>query len=61
MSKISVKFNPEKETKNTYKFAEVVAGPLDTPKVGTLYVPKTTLKEIGYEPGKSLSVDLYTE
>lgn len=59
MAKVTVKFEMEKDTKNTIRFKEVVPGPLDTPKVGTIYVPKATLKEIGYEVGKQLSMDLY--
>lgn len=59
MSKVTVKFEMEKDTKNTIRFKEVVPGPLDTPKVGTVYVPKSTLKEIGYEVGKELIMDLH--
>ena len=55
---MKVNFEMEKDTKNTIRFREVVGGPLDTPKVGTIYVPKATLKEIGYEVGKQLAIDL---
>lgn len=55
---MKVSFEMEKDTKNTIRFREVVGGPLDTPKVGTIYVPKATLKEIGYEVGKQLTIDL---
>lgn len=58
MSKLTVAFEMEKDTKNTIRFKEVVGGPLDTPKVGIIYVPKSTLKEIGYEVGKKLIIDL---
>lgn len=58
MSKITVAFEMEKDTKNTIRFKEVVGGPLDVPKVGTIYIPKITLKEIGYEVGKQLTIDL---
>lgn len=61
MSKATVKFELEKETKNTIRFKEIVPSMLDTPKVGTIYVPKTTLKEISYEVGKKLCLDIYTE
>ena len=44
MNKLKVMFEMEKDTKNTIRFKEVVAGPLDTPKVGTIYVPKASLK-----------------
>lgn len=59
MNKVTVLFEMEKETKNTIRFKEVVADLLDTPKVGTIYVPKATLKEIGYTQGSKLSMDLY--
>lgn len=58
MSKITVAFEMEKDTKNTIRFKEVVGGPIDVPKVGTIYIPKITLKEIGYEVGKQLTIDL---
>lgn len=58
MAKTTVNFEMEKDTKNTIRFKEVVGGPLDTPKVGTIYVPKLTLKEIGYEVGKQLTMEL---
>ena len=61
MAKKTVSFEMEKDTKNTIRFKEVVNGPLDVPQLGTIYVPKTTLKEIGYEPGKQLTVDLYVK
>lgn len=59
MNKVTVSFEMEKETKNTIRFKEVVADMLDTPKVGTIYVPKQTLKSIGYSQGKELKMDLY--
>lgn len=58
-NKLTVAFEMEKDTKNTIRFKEIVGGPLDTPKVGTVYVPKASLKEIGYEVGKQLTMDLY--
>lgn len=54
-----INFEMEKETKNTIRFKETVADILDTPKVGTIYVPKATLKEIGYTTGKTLKLDLH--
>lgn len=59
MSKVTVSFEMEKDTKNTIRFKEVLGGPLDVPKVGTVYVPKNTLKEIGYEVGKQLIMELH--
>lgn len=59
MSKVTVSFEMEKDTKNTIRFKEILEGPLDVAKVGTIYVPKVTLKEIGYESGKQLHMDLH--
>lgn len=56
-----VSFEFEKETKNTIRFKEVLNGPLDTPNIGTLYVPKQTLKQIGYKEGSKLIVELKSE
>lgn len=55
---IEVEFAEEKETKGTFKFAEVLEGQLSEPLIGTLYVRKSTLKQLGWEPGKNLSVTL---
>lgn len=44
--KITMKM--EKVTKNTVRFEEVVASELDAPKVGSIYIPKTTLAEMGW-------------
>lgn len=59
MNSVTVSFEMEKDTKNTIRFKEVLSGPLDVPKVGTVYVPKSTLKEIGYEAGKQLIMELH--
>ena len=55
---MKVIFEMEKDTKNTIRFKEVVDGPLDTPKVGTLYIPKATLQGIGYDIGRQLIVEI---
>lgn len=55
---MKVTFEMEKATKNTIKFSEVLENSLDAPKVGTLYVPKSTLGALGWSEGKKISVDL---
>lgn len=55
---MKVTFEMEKDTKNTIRFKEVVGGPLDTPKIGTLYVPKATLQDIGFDIGKQIVVEI---
>ena len=48
----------EKATKNTIRFEEVLASELDAPKLGSIYIPKATLGEIGWVEGKELTVTL---
>lgn len=55
---MKVTFEFEKDTKNTVRFKEVLNGPLDVANIGTLYVPKMTLKAIGYQEGQKLEVTL---
>ena len=61
MGNQTVTFEVEKDTKNTVRFKEVLNGPLDAPTIGTLYVPKQTLKALGYKEGSKLLVDIRTE
>ena len=54
-----ITFNAEKTTKNTVKFAEVTENEWVPEKIGSLYVPKYTLAELGYTGGEiyvSLSI-----
>ena len=51
----------EKVTKNTIRFAEVQENDLAAPKIGTIYVPKATLAEIGWKDGDTLTVDVAVE
>lgn len=54
-----LKFIAEKTTKNTVKFAESVANEWVPEKIGSLYVPKYTLAQMGYTGGEiyvSLSI-----
>lgn len=43
-------FSAEKPTKNTVKFAEDVENEFSLAKIGSLYIPKSTLAEIGWRP-----------
>lgn len=55
---ITVEFKVEKMTKNTIRFAEVLESEYAAPVVGTIYVPKATLGQIGYKEGKTLVLTL---
>ena len=58
---LSLTFSPDKETKGTWRFAENVDGAAE-PKIGTLYVPKTTLATLdGWTEGKALVVSVIVE
>jgi len=56
---MKIKFIKEKETKNTIRFTEVAEG--EENAVRTIYVPKDTLKTIGWAEGKNLVIELNVE
>ena len=47
----------DKETQRTRRYQEVTAPDL-APKIGTLYVPKTTLAELGDPAASQISVTI---
>lgn len=53
-----IKFVAEKETKNTVRFTEVLEGKLTNPAIGTIYVPKETLKAMGWNDGDDIEIDI---
>ena len=55
---MKVTFEMEKATKNTIRFAEVLASELDAPKIGTLYIPKSTLSELKWAEGSKIAIEL---
>ena len=55
---VTVNFEVEKVTKNTIRFTEKLESEFSAPVIGTLYVPKSTLGQIGYADGKTLCVSL---
>lgn len=57
---MKVTFEMEKVTKNTIRFAELMETELDAPKIGSIYIPKTTLKEIGYTEGNLITIEIKT-
>ena len=48
----------EKATKNTIRFEEVLESELAVPKIGNIYVPKSTLGELGWKEGDTLTVEI---
>lgn len=55
---MNVAFEFEKDTKNTIRFKEVLDGPLAVAKIGTIYVPKSTLATFNYKEDQKLEVTL---
>lgn len=55
---MTVAFTMEKATKNTIRFAEVLDNELAAPKVGSIYIPKSTLGELGWKEGRTLLLDI---
>lgn len=48
----------EKATKNTIRFEEVLESELAAPKIGNIYIPKSTLGELGWKEGDTLTIDI---
>ena len=44
MTTINIEFKIDRETKGTFRFAEVVASQFEEPKVGILYLKKSLFK-----------------
>lgn len=55
---MKITFEMEKATKNTIRFAEVLASELDAPKLGSIYVPKSTLGELEWKEGDTLTIEI---
>lgn len=53
-NKVTVEMAVAKMTKNTIRFEEVLESEFAAPKIGTIYVPKSTLGELGYKEGNKL-------
>lgn len=58
---MKVIFEMEKATKNTIRFAEVLESELAAPKIGSVYIPKSTLGELGWKEGCRLAIDVNVE
>ena len=56
---MKVTFTMEKESKNTIKFAEVLPEEgFPAPKIGSIYIPKSTLGELGWKEGDQITIEL---
>lgn len=58
---MKVMFEMEKATKNTIRFVEVLESELAAPKVGSVYIPKSTLGELGWKEGMKLVLEVSAE
>ena len=55
---MTVTMKMEKATKNTIRFEEVLESELDAPKIGSIYIPKATLGELGWKEGDALTITI---
>ena len=58
---MKVTFEMEKATKNTIRFAEVLESELVAPKVGSIYIPKSTLGELKWKEGMKIVLEVNAE
>lgn len=58
---MKVTFEMEKATKNTIRFAEVLESELSAPKIGSVYIPKSTLGELGWKEGMKITMEVAAE
>lgn len=58
---MKVTFKMEKATKNTIRFEEVLASELDAPKIGSVYIPKSTLGELKWAEGDMITITIEKE
>ena len=56
MQQVTTTFKMEKATKNTIRFEEILESEFSAPKIGSIYIPKSTLQEIGWGEGKQLEI-----
>lgn len=54
-------FKMEKATKNTIRFEEVLENELAAPKIGAIYIPKSTLGELGWKEGNTITINITKE
>lgn len=55
---MTVNFRFEKATKNTIRFEEVLESELAAPAIGSIYIPKSTLSQIGWKEGMELTMEI---
>lgn len=58
MKTINVRFTKDKETKNTVRFTEATDTDTDEPKIGTIYIPKSTLNELNWDGRTVIEIEL---
>lgn len=55
---MKAEFKMEKATKNTIRFEEILESELAAPKIGSVYIPKSTLGEVGWKEGDTLVLEV---
>lgn len=55
---MTITLKMEKATKNTIRFEEILENELDVPKIGSIYIPKSTLKELEWKEGDTITINI---
>jgi hypothetical protein len=58
---MEIKLRMEKATKNTIRFEEILASELDAPKIGNVYIPKSTLGELKWKEGDTITLSIQVD
>lgn len=58
---MKVTMKMEKATKNTIRFEEVLESELAAPKIGSIYIPKSTLGELQWKEGAEITIEINVE
>ena len=55
---MTIMMKMEKATKNTIRFEEILENELDAPKIGSIYIPKSTLGELKWTEGDVIAISI---
>lgn len=55
---ITEEMTVEKTTKNAVRFAAIPENDLDVPDIASIYIPKVTLKKLGFKEGDKIKLSV---